>query len=178
MIQTNWCVITGAPSSGKTTLINQLASAGYAIAPEVARDYINGLLATNYTLDDLSHDNRQLQRSILAVALKRERRLQANQLIFFDRGTPDSLGYFRYYKIDEKHVVQTCQRVRYKKLFYCHQLPMEYDSVRVEDNMSATKIGELIYDAYSNLGYELIELPAIPVKQRIDIILSNLDNEI
>lgn len=177
MIQTNWYVITGAPSSGKTTLINQLASAGYTIAPEVARDYINSLLANNYTLEDISHDNLHLQRGILAVALKRERRLQANQLIFFDRGTPDSLGYFRYYKINEQHVLQTCQRLRYKKLFYCHPLPMEYDSVRIENNLSATKIGELIYDAYSKLGYELIELPAISVQQRMDIIIAHLDND-
>ncbi|WP_298624564.1 ATP-binding protein [uncultured Legionella sp.] len=177
MIQTNWYVITGAPSSGKTTLINQLASAGYTIAPEVARDYINDLLAANYTLEDISHDNRQLQRGILAVALKRERRLQTNQLIFFDRGTPDSLGYFRYYQLNEEHVVQACQRLRYKKLFYCHQLPMEYDSVRVEDSLSARTIGELIYEAYNKLGYELIELPAVPVQQRIEIILSHLDND-
>lgn len=175
MIETNWYVITGAPSSGKTTLINQLASAGYTIAPEVARDYIKGLLESNHTLDDIIHDNLQLQREILAIALKRERRLQANQLIFFDRGTPDSLGYFRYYNIDAEHVIHTCQRIRYKKLFYCQQLPLEYDSVRVEDNLSARKIGELIYDAYRNLGYELIELPAIPVQQRIDIILSHLN---
>ncbi|MBL7480722.1 AAA family ATPase [Legionella bononiensis] len=176
MIQTNWYVITGAPSSGKTTLINQLASAGYAIAPEVARDYINGLLETNLTLDDIIQDNLRLQRGILAIALKRERRLQANQLIFFDRGTPDSLGYFRYYNINADQVIHSCQRIRYKKLFYCHQLPLEHDSVRVEDNSSAQKIGELIYAAYHHLGYELVELPAVPIEQRMDIILSHIQN--
>ncbi|KTD34908.1 ATPase [Legionella moravica] len=174
MIQTNWYVITGAPSSGKTTLINQLATSGYTIAPEVARDYIEGLLESNLTLDNIKQDNLRLQRGILAIALKRERRLQTNQLIFFDRGTPDSLGYFRYYNINADQVTHSCQRIRYKKLFYCHQLPLEHDAVRVEDDSSALKIGELIYEAYDHLGYELIELPAVSVEQRMSIILSHL----
>ena len=35
-VQTNWHVITGAPCSGKTTLIEQLADKGFKIFPEVA----------------------------------------------------------------------------------------------------------------------------------------------
>jgi predicted ATPase len=176
MIETNWYVITGAPSSGKTTLINHLATSGYTIAPEIARDYINRLLESNLTLDDIRQNTLKLQRAILAIALKRERHLKAEQLIFFDRGTPDSLGYFRYYQINADHVIHTCQRIRYKKLFYCHQLPLEYDSVRVEDSLSAKKIGELIYAAYDHLGYELIELPAVPVEQRLEIIYSHIEH--
>jgi predicted ATPase len=39
-VQTNWHVITGAPSSGKTTLIDQLAAKGFRTVPEGARLYI------------------------------------------------------------------------------------------------------------------------------------------
>lgn len=175
MIQTNWCVITGAPSSGKTTLIDRLAKEGYLVAPEIARGFITRLLADNHTLDEIRHDNLTLQRDILATALRRERQLQKDQLIFFDRGTPDSLGYFRYYQINAKQIINTCKHTRYKKLFYCHQLPMEYDSVRIEDSLSAKMIGEFIYDAYQKLDYELIELPAVSVEQRLEIILKHID---
>lgn len=175
MILTNWCVITGAPSSGKTTLIDRLAKEGYLIAPEVAREFITRLLADNHTLDEIRHDHLTLQRGILATALRRERRLQKDQLIFFDRGTPDSLGYFRYYQINAERIINTCQHTRYKKLFYCHQLPMEYDSVRIEDSLSAKMIGDFIYEAYQKLGYELIELPAVSVEQRLEIILTHID---
>jgi len=175
MIQTDWCVITGGPSSGKTTLITHLANAGYLIAPEIARKYIEQLLATNHTLDDICHDTRQLQRGILAIALQRERHLQPNQLIFLDRGTTDSLGYFDYYQIDARHVTQSCRHTRYKKIFYCHQLPVVEDDIRIENNDSAKQIGELIYQAYQNLDYELIELPAVSVEQRMEIILGHLN---
>ena len=39
-VQTNWHVITGAPSSGKTTLIDQLADKGFQTVPEGARQYL------------------------------------------------------------------------------------------------------------------------------------------
>ncbi|WP_226905499.1 AAA family ATPase [Legionella antarctica] len=178
MIETNWHVITGAPSSGKTTLINQLAAEGYSIAPEVAREYIERLLANNHTLADIRRDTHQLQRGILAVALKRERHLKTDQLIFFDRGTADSLGYFNYYNLDAAHITQNLQKTRYKKIFYCHQLPVEYDKVRVENNSSAKKIGDFIYQAYIKLDYQLIELPAIPVDQRMDIILTHIQPDL
>jgi predicted ATPase len=176
MIQTNWYVITGAPSSGKTTLINHLAKAGYQTAPEVAREYINGLLASNHTLDELRQNNWKLQRGILALVLKRERRLPPDELIFFDRGTPDSLGYFSYYQLKSDQIIPSCQRTQYKKLFFCHQLPLEYDSVRVEDSISAQQIGQHIYEAYKRLGYELVELPAVPVQERLDIIFSHINH--
>ncbi|RUR05331.1 ATPase [Legionella sp. km772] len=175
MIQTNWYVITGAPSSGKTTLINQLALQGHTIAPEVARDYIEGLLANNHTLEMIQQNNRQLQRGILAIALKRERRLQTHAPIFFDRGTADSLGYFDYYQLEAQHMKQACQHLRYKKIFYCHQLPLIQDEIRVEDNETAKRIGELIYQAYTNLGYQLIELPPVPVEERIQMILPHIE---
>ena len=175
MIQTNWHIITGAPSSGKTTLINLLAAAHYSIGPEVARDYIEHLLAESHTLDDIYHGNKQLQRKILAMALKRERHLEKDKLFFFDRGTIDSLGYFQYYNLDAKHVVEACQQKRYKKIFFCHQLPVVYDSIRVEDNLSAKSIGELIYESYILMGYQLIELPAIPVEQRMEIIFNHIN---
>lgn len=83
MIQTNWCVITGGPSSGKTTLINHLAELGYKTAPEIARFYINQLLSHDKkTLQEVKHDILWLQRKILNIMLRRERNLPKNDLIF------------------------------------------------------------------------------------------------
>jgi predicted ATPase len=38
-VQTNWHVITGASSSGKTTLIDLLADRGFQTVPEAGRQY-------------------------------------------------------------------------------------------------------------------------------------------
>ncbi len=48
-IQTSWHVISGAPCSGKTTLIDQLAGVGYRIAIETAREYFEIEMAKGRT---------------------------------------------------------------------------------------------------------------------------------
>jgi predicted ATPase len=49
-VQTNWHVITGAQSSGKTTLIDQLADEGFQTVPEVARQYFEREKAKGRTM--------------------------------------------------------------------------------------------------------------------------------
>lgn len=176
MIETNWYVITGAPSSGKTTLINLLSQMGFRTAPEVARNYIRHLLLSHHkTLDDIRNDIEVFQRQILAIMLERERQLPHDQEIFFDRGTPDSTAYFRYHHLDSQHVVKTSAHHRYKKIFYCHGLPVVNDDIRREDEETAKALGKLIYEAYIELGYPIIELPAFSVEERMQIIMSHIE---
>ncbi|KGP62645.1 ATPase [Legionella norrlandica] len=176
MIQTNWCVITGGPSSGKTTLINSLAELGYQTAPEIARFYINQLLSHEQkTLQEVKHNNiLWLQRKILNIMLRRERHLSKGDLIFFDRGTPDSIGYFRFHHLEDTHVVKACQHLRYRKIFFCHPLPVVPDTIRDENDATAKMISNCIYNAYIDLNYPIIELPAISVEKRLEIILSQI----
>lgn len=175
MIQTNWCVITGGPSSGKTSLINHLSELGYKTSPEIARFYINQLLAHNQkTLQEVKQDILWLQRKILNIMLRRERELPKNDLIFFDRGTPDSIGYFRFHHLNEIHVIKACQHLRYKKIFFCHPLPVVPDLIRDEDDVTAKKISDHIYKAYVDLNYPIIELPAVSIEKRLEIILSHV----
>jgi predicted ATPase len=51
-VQTNWHVITGAPCSGKTTLIDQLANQGFQTVPEAARQYFEQEMASGRTIDE------------------------------------------------------------------------------------------------------------------------------
>jgi ABC-type molybdenum transport system ATPase subunit/photorepair protein PhrA len=55
-VQTNWHVITGAPCSGKSTLIDQLADSGFQTAPEAARLYFERELATGRTIEEIRQD--------------------------------------------------------------------------------------------------------------------------
>lgn len=177
MILTNWYVITGAPSSGKTTLINRLRDLGYQTSSEVAREYIEALLNNHHglSLSDIKKNILSLQRKILSIELHRERCFKAESLIIFDRGTPDSLAYLRMHQLDTKAIKKSCSHHRYKSIFYCHGLPIEHDGIRTEDEASAKKIGELIYNAYEELNYPIIELPVISIEARLQIILAHIE---
>ena len=49
MSNSSWYVITGGPSTGKTTLLEELAKRGYKTIPEVARVVIDEGIAAGKT---------------------------------------------------------------------------------------------------------------------------------
>ena len=99
-VKTNWCVITGAPSSGKTSVIDDLARRGYQTEPEVARELIESCLQHGQKIEKVRARNDWLQNEILRLKLAHERRQDSKQLVFLDRGIPDSLTYFRIAGLD------------------------------------------------------------------------------
>jgi predicted ATPase len=68
-LQTNWHVITGAPCSGKTTLIGELAAKGFRTVPESGRAYVERERAQGRTTDELLEDGAALQRGILGLQM-------------------------------------------------------------------------------------------------------------
>nr|WP_237578881.1 AAA family ATPase [Legionella pneumophila] len=86
------------------------------------------------------------------------------------------MGYFRFHHLDEAHVVRACRYLRYKK-FFLSSLPVVPDTIRDEDDVTAKKISDYIYNAYVDLNYPVIELPATSIKERLEIILSHVDTQ-
>jgi dephospho-CoA kinase len=64
-VQTNWHVITGAPASGKTTLIDLLADKRFQTVSEIARQYFEREIARGRTIDEIRQDGAALQRGRL-----------------------------------------------------------------------------------------------------------------
>jgi predicted ATPase len=174
MKKTRWIVVTGPPSSGKTTIINALAEMGHTVCPEVARELIeyarsNGLQKYCFPRDSLA-----LQRMILAITLRREHLLSTEQRVFFDRGTPDSIAYFLFRHFDPTPAIRCSSYRRYQKVFYCEGLPVIRDGLRLENDVIAQQIGLGIIDAYQRLGYDLVNLPPVSVKERVALVLKEL----
>lgn len=171
---TSWVVITGPPCSGKTSIINALAAKGHLVAPEVAREIICYTLGSKALQHRLGRNSLALQREILAVTLRREHGLPIDQRIFFDRGAPDSIAYFKFHHFSPKVALRACEFRRYAKVFYCQGLPIVNDVIRNEDELVARKIGEKIMDAYTSLDYHLHILPPVTIAERVRIIMKNL----
>ena len=74
-VQTNWHVITGASSSGNTTLIDQLADKGFQTFPEPARQYFERELAKGRAIDEIRENRATLTYQVYDLWLKLNSRL-------------------------------------------------------------------------------------------------------
>ena len=93
---TNWYVITGGPSSGKTTTVNLLRDRGYTTTIEHARHYLDLQRIAGRTVEEVRAKQRQFQRGVLDMQLAEEAPLDPDATVFLDRAVPDSLAYYRF----------------------------------------------------------------------------------
>jgi predicted ATPase len=174
MRRTNWCVITGAPCSGKTSVIKELEGRGYRVVHESARAYIDQQLAAGRRLDQIKADERAFENHILNAKLVIESTLRPNETIFFDRGLPDSIAYFKLAGLDADTPLEKSKRRRYRRIFFFERLGFLKDRVRSEDEDTADRLSSLIEESYRLLQYEIIHVPVLSIEQRIDFILNRL----
>jgi predicted ATPase len=171
---TNWAVLTGAPCSGKTAVINELARRGYPVVEEAARRFIQEQLAKGLRIADIKTDPRVFEGRIFRSKLAIEAALPAERLAFLDRALPDSIAYYRLEGLDPQEPLDCCRRVRYRWVFLLARLDFVADAVRSEPPAAAARIERLIVHAYGQLGYRLVQVPVMPVAERTDFVLAAL----
>lgn len=174
MKQTNWIVITGAPCSGKTSVIRALETRGYAVVHEVARALIDAALQQGFTLEDLKSDESAFEHRILLEKEKIEAGLSPSALVFLDRAIPDSLAYFIHAGLDIALPLEKSRLYRYQTIFLFERFQFKRDGVRTEDDITAEKIDRLLWESYRQLGYDVIRVPVLPVWERTEYLLARI----
>jgi predicted ATPase len=169
----NWYVITGGPSSGKTTLIDALSKLGYKTHPEAARQVIDRARASGQTVEQLRADERAFQEQVFETMLQRERQLSRQDILIFDRGLGDSLAYLNSYGWQpSKTMAQTWPQVSYQTVFLLEPLDAYTDDyARTEGADFASRIHSLLDEAYRQLGHTPILVPKLSPDQRLQFIL-------
>ena len=175
-VQTNWHVITGAPCSGKTTLIDLLAEKGFQTVPEVGRQYVAGELAKGRTGDEIRED-KTTQGGIAEVTLRIARGLRSDDLVFLDGGFPSSLTYSRLAGLDPNEILADCFHHRYASIFILDRFPFHPNGVRFEDDATAGLLDEWLARDYSALGYRVVRVPVVPPKERLAFVLERLSEQ-
>ena len=171
---TRWSVITGAPCSGKTAVIHTLEQRGYQVVHEVARAYIDNELMRGKTLPEIKSDELAFERHILMEKVRIESTLRKDEIIFFDRGVPDSIAYYKLNGLDSVEPFQKSREVRYQNVFFLESLRFLADPVRSENEQTARRLGRLIEESYQSLGYDLIQVPLLSVEERTQFVLERL----
>jgi predicted ATPase len=173
-------VITGGPGSGKTTLIEELALAGYARTIEAGRGVIQDQVAIGGRALPWV-DPSSFAELMLCWEMRSYR--EANNFagtVFFDRGMPDVVGYLRLVNLPlPEHVDKAVQSFRYNRRVFIAP-PWEeifkQDHERKQDFAEAVRTYEALAATYLNYGYELVEIPRAPVKDRVRFILECIRN--
>lgn len=170
-----WYVITGAPSSGKTTVIKLLEKKGYGVVYEAARIYIDREIAKGKTLDEIRKSEISFQEKVLKMKIEREKNLPKEKIIFFDRGIPDSDAYYRLHGVGEdKFLKESMNKCAYKKVFLFEMIGYEKDYARNESKEQQLQIQNLLKDSYEKLNIPVVMVPKIPPDRRLDCVLNNL----
>ena len=173
--KTNWYVITGGPSSGKTTTVNLLATRGYKTTVEHARHYIETQQISGKTVEEIKKNQIIFQHNVLDMQVAQEQALSPDETIFLDRAIPDALAYYRFLGLPEdKKIHEAMRKVSYKKVFILDPLPLVQDSVRTEDESAQQSIHRLLTEVYESLPFPVVRVPVLPAEERVDFILKNL----
>jgi predicted ATPase len=174
MVQTNWHVITGAISSGITTLIGQLADQGFQTVPEAPRQYMEQEMAKGRSIDAIRANPAVLQRGINDIWRSYEHGLSPDEVLFLDRALPDALAFSRVNGLNPNELLADCFAHHYASVFILDRLPVHQDGVRYHDDLAADLIEQWLARDYTALGYNLVRVPVLPVEERSAFVLENL----
>jgi predicted ATPase len=176
MMANNWYVITGGPSTGKTTLLAELEKLGYKTIPEAARTLIDQALSKGVAANELRADEKKFQEDQVRLKEKNESSINTKLPVFFDRGMHDTIGYMRYYNFNvEDWIEEIMHKSRYQKVFLLEPLPIYHrDYARTENDDFIQNIHELLHDTYTEFGMEPISVPAVDLDGRVKFILDKV----
>jgi predicted ATPase len=175
--QTNWHVITGGACCGKTTLIDLLAEQGFHTVPETGRQVIEREVAKGRAVEEVFRDGAIYARMIMDLQLRTEQRLRATDLLFLDRALPGCLPFYRHFGLDVNQVLAECFHHRYATVFILDLLPLELDGARIQDEAYTVLLDEALVHYYGALGYDVVRVPVLPPKERLEFVLERLSEQ-
>jgi predicted ATPase len=172
-------VITGGPSTGKSTVIKELKNRNYTCFDEVSRDIIKE--AQKQGIEQLFLEDPYLFSKKLIEGRKQQyyNAGQLNtQIVFFDRGIPDVNAYLNYIKqpIPPEFDKITKEHPYDRYVFIMPPWDEIYtmDAERYENFNQAQLIHNKLVNYYKSLGYYLIFVPFGKVEKRVDYIIDSL----
>lgn len=177
MGKTRRVVITGGPGTGKSTLLDLLKDLGYPCHREVSRQIIKEQLELGSKIvpwDDLLNFSHLVNKGQSAQF----NNVKEGVCNFYDRGVPDVLAYLRKENIHVESLEQSAKEHSYFPVVFA--LPpwadiYGTDNERREDLEEMKLIHNKLIEVYQDLGYKVIELPKVSPKNRLDIVLKELN---
>lgn len=170
-------VLTGAPCTGKTTIVNDFKKNGYQTVPEVASIFIEEELRKSnepiWKTDIIS-----FQKKLICKQMEFEAKIDFFKPTFLDRSIIDIIAYCKVFNTNpDSYFIDLAKTNRYSKVFILDFLEnYEITNVRSESLEKSKNIQAILIETYKEFGYELIKIPANSISNRVDLILSQAFN--
>ncbi len=169
-------IITGAPSTGKTTLIQALSQQGFHCKEEVSRRVIIAQQQVNGNKTPWEDVSGFTQ--LVYTQTVKELAIDDSQITFVDRGLPDNMAYLKLHK---KAIPNNFLDFNYKKYYHdtVFLLPLwktiyKQDPQRLQNFEEARKLQDLLLETYLQLGFNINLLEKDTVSNRVSYILKNI----
>ena len=170
-------IITGAPGTGKTSILNKLQQKGFSVFEEVARAAIKEELLVNSDVLPWKNLN-AFSKKVLPLQISNHQKA-INGLNFYDRGIPDIAAYQKKSNEDIfEELEKAIQEYRYHStVFITPPWPEIYaiDDERKERFEEAMLIHEYLVKYYTKYNYQLIEIPKLSVEERVIFLLKSVE---
>ena len=173
----NWYVVTGGPSTGKSTLLAELSQKGFKTLPEAARVVIDEGILSGKSIDQIRRDEKAFQHAVLQKKKEVESTHSNELLTFFDRGMHDTLAYLKLHGFEiEDWVEKAMSNAKYRSVFLLEPLPLyQKDYARTETAAESRKLNQLLYDAFTDYGMTPILVPVLSPTERADFVLQHVE---
>ena len=174
-------ILTGAPGAGKTAVLRLLETHGYAVVEEAATDVI--ALGAALGRDEPWRDPAFID-EIITLQRRRQDRVRAagGGTVFYDRSPVCTLALSRYLRFPASPVLaREVDRVMAEGAYETtaffirnqgYVQPTAARRISYEDSLAFEKIHE---QAYRDLGFQLVEVPAAPLAARVALIQQTVD---
>lgn len=174
--RTAWCVVSGAPGSGKTTLARRLAQSGHMVVEDPARAILLQDAAVGIAPTQSRRDYRQFQQRVLEHELATMRAIDARQGVFFDYGVAESLAFLKGAGLSwDETFVEAAARFRFATVFVLEPLELDsgalIDTIRTEDEPLRRQLHTLILEVYGALGQRPVPVAAMPLQERLEFVV-------
>lgn len=175
----NFYVLTGGPGTGKTSLLKLLEEKGIPCIPEVAREIIKDQIIKRGSAlpwaDKDAYAQLMWAESLRSYELTKQS--YETEMVFFDRGLLDSIGYMEMENIKISQEIQDfLSTALYKKIFILPPWEDIYvtDAERKQTWQEALETFESMKNVYEKYGYEVIEVPRLTLAERVQFIEKNI----
>lgn len=171
-------VVTGGPGSGKSSLIDAMVRRGFRAMPEAGRAIIRDQVRIGGSALPWA-DRALFAELMLGWDLRSwHEALAGGTPVLMDRGIPDIVGYLTLCGLSvPAHIAAAAKLHPYnRQVFLAPYWDAIYtqDSERRQDRQTAAATGRIMAEAYTRLGYRIVELPLVSIEQRADFMTDSL----